>query len=364
MNEDERHMRRALELAARGLGRTSPNPAVGAVVVREGLVVGEGYHRQAGTPHAEVHALRRAGEQARGADLYVTLEPCSHHGRTPPCVDAILASGVRRVVVATQDPNPRVCGRGIARLRDAGLQVEVGLLEREAARLNEFFFTYVTRQRPFVALKTAMTLDGKIATGSGDSRWITGVPARQRVHRLRDVYDAILVGAGTVIKDDPLLNTRLDEPGTRDPVRVILDSWLDIPAESRVVTTARRQRTIVVCARGADASRAQRLARAGVEVLELEAEEGLVPPARIMEALAARELTSVLVEGGAQVNAGLLEAGLVDKVFWFIAPRIFGGERAPSPVGGSGVQRACEAVALREVEIERIGEDLLVTGYL
>lgn len=360
---DEKYMGRAVELAVQALGRTSPNPVVGAVVVLEGEVVGEGYHQLAGTPHAEIHALNQAGERARGATLYVTLEPCCHYGKTPPCVDAIIGSGIKRVVVAIQDPNPQVSGQGIARLKAAGIEVEVGVLEEEARRANEFFFKFITTGMPFVALKTAMTMDGKIATRTGDSRWVTGEKARRFVHELRNIYDAVLVGVGTVLKDNPMLNTRLDVAGKRDPMRVILDGRLEIPLDSQIVLTSNQQCTLVVTSRKADIGKIAVLEDAGVEVLQLGDKPDFIPLVPVLEELARLGVTSILVEGGGQVNASFLEAGLVDKVYWFIAPKICGGESAPTPVRGTGVEMMDQARKLRQFYLSRFDDDVLITGY-
>ncbi|MCX5779870.1 MAG: bifunctional diaminohydroxyphosphoribosylaminopyrimidine deaminase/5-amino-6-(5-phosphoribosylamino)uracil reductase RibD, partial [Firmicutes bacterium] len=330
-NEDQYYMQRALELAARSIGRTSPNPMVGAVIVKNGQIIGEGYHEQAGTPHAEVHALSAAGERSVGATLYVSLEPCSHFGRTPPCVDAVIAAGIIRTVVAVQDPNPMVAGQGINKLRQAGIEVEVGLLQHEAARLNEVFFKYIQTGLPFVAIKTAMTLDGKIAAYTGDSRWITGTSARNYVHQLRNIYDAILVGIGTVLKDDPQLNTRLEDVDTHDPVRIIIDTNLDLPIGSNIVKSAKHQRTIVFCSSEIEMTKRTRLEKMGLETVGLVCAGGLVPLRKVLELLGEMKLCSLLVEAGGEINAYLLANRLADKAYWFIAPKIIGGRQAPSP---------------------------------
>ncbi|MBE3580753.1 MAG: bifunctional diaminohydroxyphosphoribosylaminopyrimidine deaminase/5-amino-6-(5-phosphoribosylamino)uracil reductase RibD [Thermoanaerobacteraceae bacterium] len=358
----EAFMRRALELARRGLGRTAPNPAVGAVVVRSGEIVGEGYHQRAGSPHAEVHALREAGDRARGSTLYVTLEPCCHYGKTPPCTEAIIAAGVKKVVAAMIDPNPKVAGRGLRRLREAGVEVEVGLLEKEARRLNEAFIKYMTTGLPWVTLKMALTLDGKIATRTGASRWITGEVSRRKAHELRNTYDAVLVGIGTVLADDPELTTRL--PGGRDPVRVILDSRLRLPLNARVVNLKSSAPTLVATTEEAPQERREELARAGIETMVLPAKEGRVSWPALLENLARRQITSVLVEGGAEVNGSALAHGVVDRVIAFIAPKIFGGREAPGAVAGLGVCRPEEAWELEEVEVEPSGEDIMITGLI
>ncbi|MEQ8236925.1 MAG: bifunctional diaminohydroxyphosphoribosylaminopyrimidine deaminase/5-amino-6-(5-phosphoribosylamino)uracil reductase RibD [Syntrophomonadaceae bacterium] len=361
--EDQEYMCRALALASRALGRTSPNPVVGAVIVKDGRIIGEGYHIAAGTPHAEVHALRAAGEEAAGSTLYVTLEPCSHFGRTPPCADAVIAAGIKRVVVAVADPNPQVSGRGITKLAQAGIEVEVGILQKEASRLNEIFFKYIRTQLPFVALKTAMTLDGKIASVSGDSRWITGEKARLKVHQLRDIYDSIMVGIGTVLKDDPQLNTRLPGMVGHDPVRVIIDPHLDIPVTSKIATTSNSQRSLVFCTDGADHDRRQQLRSLGMEICPLAGQSDFIPLDQVLLELGEMGLCSVLVEGGGEINASLLDGDLIDKVYWFIAPKIIGGKQAPGPIGGIGIPWMKDARALESVEIEKIGDDFLITGY-
>lgn len=356
-------MKRALDLAAMALGRTSPNPVVGAVVVKDGEIVGEGYHQRAGTPHAEVHALRQAGAEARGATIYVTLEPCSHHGRTPPCANALIEAGIRRAVVATVDPNPLVAGRGLAILEEAGIETTVGVLQEQAIRLNQFFFKYIKTRRPYVTIKSAMTLDGKIATASGDSRWVSGEESRRVVHQMRNTYDAIMVGIGTVLKDDPLLNTRLDSVDSRDPVRVIVDSKLDLPLESQIVRTSPGQNTLVFCSSHAEAARIEQLEQAGIEVIALPTENELLPLEQLLDELGRRELCSLLVEGGAEINANLIENGLADKIYLFIAPKIVGGRAAPSPVGGIGAGLMRDAIPVMSLETTVSGQDLLLTGY-
>jgi len=362
-NDDRHYMQRALELAALGLGRTSPNPAVGAVIVKEGTIVGEGYHQKAGTPHAEIHALRQAGEHARGADIYVTLEPCSHYGKTPPCVNALIEAGIKRVVAAVLDPNPLVAGQGIKILQNAGIETKIGVLEEPARRLNEAFFKYITTRRPFVALKTAMTLDGKIATREGNSRWITSAPARQYVHQLRNRYDAIMVGIGTVLADDPLLNTRLEDASARDPVRIIIDGQLNLPLDSKIAQTSNNQPTLVYTSRSADQGREKALREKGLEIVRVDGTQDNLDLRQVMDDLGKRGLISILVEGGAGLNASLLEQKLVDKLYWFIAPKIIGGSQAPGPVGGTGAAIMDEAIILHDIQQQQIGDDLLVEAY-
>jgi len=360
---DKYYMQMALDLAAKAMGRTSPNPMVGAVVVRGGEVVGRGYHARAGTPHAEVHALREAGNSARGATLYVTLEPCCHHGRTGPCTEAVIEAGISRVVLAMSDPNPLVAGKGVQRLREAGLQVETGVLEEASRKLNEVFIKYITTRLPFVVLKTAMSLDGKIATAGGESQWITGPYSREYVHHLRDRYDAILVGVGTVLADNPSLTARLPSGGGRDPVRVILDSRARTPQNAKVVTQASRAPTIIVTTPGAPPERVRALQEAGAEIIEVPREDAGVNLALLLRELGRREITGVLVEGGARINGSFVKANLVDKVYWFMAPKIIGGAEAPGPVGGSGFSRLNDALQVQDITIYRFGEDICLEGY-
>jgi diaminohydroxyphosphoribosylaminopyrimidine deaminase/5-amino-6-(5-phosphoribosylamino)uracil reductase len=357
-------MHRALELAALARGRTSPNPMVGAVIVRDGRVVGEGYHRRAGTPHAEVHALRAAGEQAWGATLYVNLEPCNHQGRTPPCTEAIIAAGIAEVHMAMLDPNPRVNGQGRVRLEEAGIRTTVGVLEAEAHELNEVFVTYITAGRPFVIAKFAASLDGKIATRTGESRWITGEAARQRVHALRDTVDAILVGASTVLADDPLLTTRLPDREVHHPLRIILDSRGRVPLQARLYDPALPGKTLLATTPALPAEHRVALEARGIEVLTLPADaQGRVDLPALLAALGQREVTSLLVEGGGMVLGSFFEARLVDKVLAFLAPLVIGGRDAPGAVAGKGVERLAGAARLERVRVERVGEDVLVTGY-
>ncbi|HEV8310948.1 MAG TPA: bifunctional diaminohydroxyphosphoribosylaminopyrimidine deaminase/5-amino-6-(5-phosphoribosylamino)uracil reductase RibD [Methylomirabilota bacterium] len=357
--DDAGWMARALSLAERGLGLTSPNPAVGAVLVRDGTVVGEGWHRAAGGPHAEAAALVAAGEAARGATCYVTLEPCAHHGRTPPCADALIEAGVIRVVAACLDPNPLVDGRGLARLQAAGIEVAIGVGEPEARALNRAFFTFVTAGRPHVTLKSAMTLDGKIAAWDGASRWITGDAAREEAHRLRFRADAILVGIGTVLRDDPELTVRLPGAPAKEPYRVVADSRLRTPADARVLRAGDPSRTIVACGAPAPTARAAGLRATGARVLELPRDGRRVDLGALLRALGELGVVSVLAEGGAELGAGLCEAGLVDRVAFFVAPRLLGGRTAPGPVGGAG-RALKESVTLAGVTYRRIGEDLLI----
>jgi len=354
-------MRRALALARRGY--TAPNPMVGAVIVKDGRVVGEGYHRRAGMPHAEIEALHRAGESARGATLYVTLEPCSHWGRTPPCADALIEAGVRCVYAAMQDPNPQVAGRGFEKLREAGIEVQVGVLEEQARQLNEIFVKYHTTGMPFVTVKAAMSLDGKIATHTGDSKWITDEAARRLVHRLRARHDAVMVGIGTVLKDDPLLTVRLlrwKEPVRR--LRVIVDSRLRCPEEAQVLRVEDSP-TLIATTEAAPPERIARLCERGVEVEVLPAKGGQVDLHALMKMLAQRGVTGVLCEGGGTLIASLFARGLVDKVVFFYAPRIIGGREATTAVEGEGYPYVENALKLDRVYWRKIGRDMMVQAY-
>jgi diaminohydroxyphosphoribosylaminopyrimidine deaminase / 5-amino-6-(5-phosphoribosylamino)uracil reductase len=361
----EHYMTRALELARKGAGRTSPNPMVGAVVVKNGQVVGEGYHKKAGFPHGEIAALKKAGSKAKGADLYVNLEPCCHYGKTPPCTDAIVAAGIGKVIVGMRDPNKLVSGKGIRRLRQKGIDVATGVLASECTRLNEVFIKFICTHRPFVILKTAVSLDGKIATSSGQSQWITGAKARQRVHQIRNEVDAIVVGAGTVVKDNPFLTTRLGKKSNvQHPVRVILDNENLVPLNANVFKNTDSQQVLYITGKTLPVSRKKALTQKGVEVLSLKEKKGGVDLQHLMQVLAEKELTSVLIEGGSEVNASFLEAGLVDKVMVFVAPILIGGREAPGPIGGIGNPRLEEAFKIKNMSVTSIGSDWLLEGYL
>jgi len=359
LDTDTRWMRRALRLARRGQGRTTPNPMVGAVIVKAGQLIGQGHHRQAGGPHAEIWALRDAGENARGATIFVTLEPCSHHGRTPPCTDAIIEAGLARVIAAVEDPNPQVSGNGIRKLQEAGIEVELGLLADDARRLNAPYFKHTTTGLPLVSLKAAMSLDGKIATSTGESQWITGDRARAVGHRLRAIHDTVLAGVGTVLADDPQLTVR--NARGRTPLRVVVDSHARTPADARILT-ADQIPPVIAVTRDAPKRRLDALRKAGAEIWELPALGKFVDLRALMKRLGERQIQSVLVESGGTLTAGLLDADLADRVYFFVAPVIIGGTGAPGPVGGSGVAKLAEAWRLENVRVRRTGEDILVTG--
>lgn len=357
-------MQMALDLAAKAAGRTSPNPMVGAVLVKNGKVIGKGFHTRAGAPHAEIEALRDAGGEARGATLYVTLEPCCHFGKTGPCTEAIIEAGIKKVVIATTDPNPLVSGKGMQRLREAGLDVVSGVMMEEARKLNEAFNKYITTKLPFVLAKAAMSLDGKIATRGGESKWITGQKAREKVHHLRNRYDAVLVGVGTVLADDPSLTVRLPGVQSRDPARVILDSRARTQPDCKLLTQTSPAPTYIVVSDQAAPQKVRELKKAGAQVVHLPSGERGVDLHCLLKWLGEQEITSLLVEGGATVHGSFFAGGLVDKVAWFIAPKIIGGKGAPGPVGGTGIDHLRDASLINNLELTRYGEDILLEGYV
>ena len=360
------YMRRALDLARKGRGFTSPNPMVGAVVVKDGRIVGEGYHPAAGQPHAEVNALDDAGEEARGATLYVTLEPCNHTGRTPPCTAKIIDAGIKTVVSAMEDPNPRVAGGGHAVLEAQGIRVHRGVCEKEARRLNEAFVKYICTGRPFVTVKCAATLDGRIATRTGDARWVTGPESRLHVHRLRHAVDGIMVGINTVRADDPSLTTRLSadvQPDPRDPVRIILDTHLSIPENAGILRLDSEAVTLIICADDVPAKTRSRIERPGVRVVPVETgEDGRIHLAGLMDRLGAEEVTSLLIEGGSRVTASAFAAGIVDRAMFFYAPKILGGDDGVPVCAGPGRDSMADCIRLADIETRRFDDDVLVEG--
>jgi|Deesub1362A_J573_1020465.scaffolds.fasta_scaffold06467_4 diaminohydroxyphosphoribosylaminopyrimidine deaminase/5-amino-6-(5-phosphoribosylamino)uracil reductase len=359
--DDLRFMKRALALAVRARGRTSPNPMVGAVVVKGGRIIAEGYHRRAGTPHAEAIAVEEAGRRARGSTLYVNLEPCCHtKKRTPPCTGVIIGAGIKRVVVAMVDPNPMVSGRGILELRKAGIDVDVGIMEDRARRLNEAYVKYITTKRPFVILKLAQSMDGRIATSRGESKWITGEKARQMVHRLRNEVDAVMVGIGTILKDNPSLDCRIK--GGRNPYRVILDTRLSIPPDSRVLKHG-DGKTIVVTTRGTQ-KRIREIKATGSRVMIVRGKGGGVDIGALMDELGRMGIMSVMIEGGSSVGASALSEGVVDKVMFFIAPIIIGGVDAIPSIGGRSPLSLKDAIQIRQMRLRRVGGDILLEGYI
>jgi diaminohydroxyphosphoribosylaminopyrimidine deaminase/5-amino-6-(5-phosphoribosylamino)uracil reductase len=359
--DDWHWMSRALELAERGRGFVEPNPLVGAVVVHDGRVVGEGWHQRYGEAHAEIHALAVAGAAAQGATLYVTLEPCCHHGKTPPCTEAVLRAGISRVVAAMIDPFPQVAGQGVARLRAAGVACEVGLGEQQARRLNAPYLTLLGKGRPYIHAKWAMTLDGKIATRTGSSKWISSRASRDLVHQLRGRMDAIVIGIGTGLADDPLLTAR--PPGPRTPARIVLDSQARLPPACQLAQTATFTPTIVVTAEGLPEECLVPLRALGCEILPLAAAAGRPIVAVLLEELGRRRLTNVLVEGGAEVLGSFLDADLIDEVHVFIAPRLVGGAQAKTPVAGHGRPTIQDAFTLAHWQVETIDSDVYLHGW-
>ncbi len=360
LREDEHWMRHALRLAEKGRGRTSPNPMVGAVLVKDGKAVGEGYHAKAGEPHAEILALQQAREEAKGAILYLNLEPCAHYGKTPPCAPHVIQAEVKRVVIGMEDPNPLVKGKGIHLLREAGINVDVGVLEKECQKLNEAFCKYILRREPFVILKIAATLDGKIATRNGDSKWISGEASRRFVHKLRNQVDGILVGIGTILKDDPLLTARVR--GGRDPYRIILDSRLKIPEEARVIG-ASPSKAIIATTELAPKDKIERLEKCGARVLIIDSTGGRVNLRSCLSKLGETGIMSVVVEGGSRVNGSFLDEGLIDKLLLFLSPKLMGDYQALGIFGGRGAPTLQKAVSLKEIAIRRVGEDIRLEGY-
>ncbi len=355
-------MRRALELAKLGIGAVNPNPLVGAVIVKDGRIIGEGYHRAYGGPHAEINAFNSAKEDVTGDHMYVTLEPCSHYGKTPPCAKAIIEKGIKKVTISMVDPNPIVAGNGIQILKDNGIEVEVGLLGEEAKKLNEVFIHYITTKKPFCIMKTASTLDGKIATVTGDSKWITNEKSREYVHYIRHRLSAIMVGVDTVIKDNPSLTTRLKDIKGRNPVRIIVDSTARIPLNSKVFKE--EGRTIIATTEKAAKESLSKIQELGGEIIITPIKEGRVDLNFLMKRLGEEKIDSVLLEGGGTLNYSALKAGIVDKVMNFIAPKIIGGALAKTSVAGDGIEFMKDAINLKDISITRFDEDILIEGSL
>lgn len=363
--DDEAYMKRVLELAKKGWGTTSPNPMVGAVIVKNGKIIGEGYHERPGEAHAEINALNSISDRTDGAAIYVNLEPCSHYGRTPPCAKALIKAGIKRAVIAMKDPNPRVAGRGIDMMREAGIRVEVGLMEQEARILNEVFIKYITTPYPFIVQKSAVTLDGKTATATGASRWITGEDARKYVHKIRSGMKGIMVGIGTVLNDNPRLTARLKGEKGKDPHRIIVDSRGHIPLDSNVITVKSNAKTIVATTNRMSARKEDELMDMGVEVIKVEEDASRrVDLERLMRILHRREIDGILLEGGGTLNFSMHLLGLVDKVIYFIAPKIIGGKDAPTSVDGKGFSSLSQEVKLEKVSSRLIGNDLFIEGYV
>lgn len=360
LSYDEKYMRLAMQLAGNAIGRTSPNPLVGAVIVKDNRVVGCGWHRKAGTPHAEVHALNQAGELAQGADVYVTLEPCAHYGKTPPCAKALVEAKVKNVYGGLLDINPKVAGKGFKILEDAGIHVEYGFLQDELRKQNEVFFKWIEHKKPFVVLKAAMTLDGKIATATGQSKWITNETSRAYGYKLRDIYDGIMVGINTVIEDNPMLTARVD--GGKNPIRIVVDSSLKIDINANVVQD-KSAKTIVATTDKADKDKILKLQAQNVDVIVVDKDENdKVDIEKLLNILGQQNICSILVEGGATLSGSFVAKKLVDKVYFFIAPKIIGGKEAKTPVAGTGILNLQEALTLKDIQIEKLEEDILIIG--
>ncbi|MFC1859406.1 bifunctional diaminohydroxyphosphoribosylaminopyrimidine deaminase/5-amino-6-(5-phosphoribosylamino)uracil reductase RibD [Thermodesulfobacteriota bacterium] len=366
--DDARYMRMALELAEKGRGFTSPNPMVGAVVVKNGAVVGKGYHKFAGGAHAEVNAIDAGGELVKGGTLYVTLEPCNHTGRTPPCTEKILSAGIQRVVVAMTDPNPGVRGGGIDYLKSCGVAVQVGICQDEAERLNEAYIKYVKTAHPFVTIKCAATLDGRIATRTGDAKWVSGEASRRSVHSLRHSADAIMVGIDTIKMDDPSLTTRLEDMQGLDPRRIILDTHLSIPEEAKVLRLNSDSDTIVVTGPikhdSAISAKRRKIEKKGVQVIEAPLKSGRIDLCALVDRLGAMVITSLLVEGGSRVIASAFASGIVDKIIFFFAPKILGGDDGVPICQGPGPALMSDCVRVSHIEVRRFGEDVMIEGYI
>lgn len=367
---EEKYMRRAIKLAKKGSGHVNPNPLVGAVIVRDGEIIGEGYHECYGQLHAERNAIANAkkrGNSLEGSTIYVTLEPCCHYGKTPPCTEAIIEEKIARVVVGSDDPNPLVSGKGFQMLREKGIEVIPHFLKEECDAMNHVFFHYIRTGTPYVAMKYAMTMDGKIACYTGDSKWVTGEESRAYVQTLRNHYKGIMAGIGTVLADDPMLNCRIE--GGRDPIRIIADSHLRIPMDSQLVRTAGQQPLIVACLPDADEEKAAQLQEKGVEVLRIpgvttaditEEQKEVISLPVLMKELGARKIDGILLEGGGQLNESALQAGIVDRIYCYIAPKIFGGAQAKTPVEGQGLTRAADAWQFKRIGMQEFGQDILL----
>ncbi len=358
---DEQYMKRALKLAKRGTGYTSPNPMVGAVIVKEKEIIGEGWHERYGDLHAERNALKNCKGSPQGADMYVTLEPCCHYGKQPPCVEAVIGAGIKRVFVGSKDPNPLVAGKGVKILREHGIEVVEDVLKDECDRLNEVFFYYIQTRRPYVVMKYAMTMDGKIATYSGLSKWITTEKAREHVQNLRHRYKAIMVGIGTVLADDPLLTCRIE--GGVNPIRIICDSRLRIPIDSQIVKTATEVPTIIAVSDKSDHKISQKISQlenAGIEILHIHEKDGHIDLNDLMAKLGEKNIDSILLEGGGTLNWSALESGIVNKVLAYVAPKLFGGSNAKTPIEGLGTDSPANAVMLKNSTVIHLGDDILI----
>ncbi len=364
-SEDQKYIDMALDLAEQGRGLVSPNPLVGAVVVKNNRIIGKGYHAFYGDKHAEIKALQEAGSEAKGATIYINLEPCFHQGKTPPCINEIIKAGITRAVIAIQDPNPLVNGKSISLLKSEGIDVELGIQEKAAIKLNEFFLKYIQTHTPFVILKSAMSLDGKVATKMGDSKWVTNEFSRRQVHRLRNQVDATIVGIETILRDNPQLTTRLKDERCRDPKRIIIDSLLRVPIKSRIFTQESKAENIIVTTNSASPDRIEKIEKSGGRVLFVKSSgRNRIDMQDMLKELGKLQITSLLIEGGPGINASAMEEGIVDKIVMFIAPIIIGGKGAPSAIQGKGVAILKEAVRIYDLEIKRLADDIMVEGYI
>lgn len=362
---DQVYMKKALDLSLLGVGFTSPNPLVGAVIVKDERIIGEGYHQHYGGSHAEVNALKNATEKVEGATMYVTLEPCAHYGKTPPCANLLAENKLKKVVIATLDPNPLVAGKGVEILRNKGIEVVVGVLEEEALKTNEIFIKYITTKRPFCILKTAMTLDGKIATHTGDSKWITNEKSRAYVHELRNKVTGIMVGVDTVIQDDPSLTTRLPNKAGSDPIRIVVDSTLRLPLTAKLLKINSDKRTIIATTDRADGGKLKELEKyKNVQVVVMPAKDSRVDLPYLMQWLGKQNIDSLLVEGGATLNFSMIEEGLIDKLISFVAPKLLGGDQAKTPIGGRGIANITDAIHLRDFKVSTFDEDIMIESYV
>lgn len=361
-NLDEKYMQLALELARKGKGWAAPNPLVGAIIVKDDRIIGQGFHEYYGGAHAEVNAVASARENVEGSTIYINLEPCAHVGKTPPCSKLLVEKKFKKAVISMLDPNPLVAGQGVKKLEEAGIEVVTGVLEKESRELNEIFLSYITSKRPFVVMKTAMSLDGKIATASGESQWISGEESRKQVHRLRHELSGIMVGVGTILADNPSLTARL--PQSRQPLRIVADSRLRIPLDAKVLQDQDQAQTLIATTPCADAKKIAQLTARGIKVLITESLDGRVDLKDLMEKLGQKEIDSILLEGGAALNFSALQAGIVNKVQAYLAPIIIGGKEAKSPVEGPGIGHLSEAFQIQEMSVQSVGKDVFIEGYI
>ncbi|NOU61151.1 bifunctional diaminohydroxyphosphoribosylaminopyrimidine deaminase/5-amino-6-(5-phosphoribosylamino)uracil reductase RibD [Marinifilum caeruleilacunae] len=364
MSKNYEYMHRAFELAKKGIGRVNPNPLVGAVIVKDDKIIGEGYHEFFGGPHAEVNAFLSAKESVEGATMYVTLEPCSHYGKTPPCAEAIVKNKISKVVIGMLDPNPLVAGRGVKILEENGIEVNFGYLCEELSDMNRTFLKFIQSKTPYVVMKTAMTLDGKIASKTGDSRWVSNEKSRAKVHELRNELAGIMVGVDTVITDDPLLTTRLEDANGQNPVRIVVDSKARIPLDSKILNTSDQAKTILAVTESADPEKIQKVEEKGNQVIKVKAKDQKIDLNNLMLKLGEQNIDGVLLEGGATLNFSALQSGIVDEVVSFVAPKIIGGAEAKSPVGGEGIELMKNAIELDDVKYEQLGQDLMLQGKI